>query len=181
MRFTLTYDGPLRSGGNTRVKHTLRQHFHPQLKHLWEHVPLDSYKKYITAPTPGSKEDVGATLASVNGVSCATLVHPWLKVYAEFDILMLRPEQPGGIVVSGGDIDNRLKTLFDALRRPAEPQEIPVGWVPTTDQQPLFCLLDDDRLINRVTVETDRLLDPGADPAAVRLVIRVEVKGYSAT
>jgi hypothetical protein len=58
----------------------------------------------------------------------------------------MRPDDPGAIV-QRADIDNRLKTLFDALRCPANAQQIPDGWMPTPEDQPLHCLLDDDRLI----------------------------------
>jgi hypothetical protein len=34
------------------------------------------------------------------------------------DILFLHRDAPGRIVRSGGDIDNRIKVLFDALRVP---------------------------------------------------------------
>ena len=40
------------------------------------------------------------------------------------DILFLRRDEPGNVIKSGGDIDNRLKVLFDALRTPANQSEI---------------------------------------------------------
>ncbi|MGB7961874.1 MAG: hypothetical protein WCF12_02790, partial [Propionicimonas sp.] len=36
---------------------------------------------------------------------------------AELDVLMLRPGPPGKLI-HDGDLDNRLKTLLDCLRRP---------------------------------------------------------------
>ncbi|HZO42622.1 MAG TPA: hypothetical protein VFE97_25630 [Methylomirabilota bacterium] len=36
----------------------------------------------------------------------------------ELDVLFLRPQLPGAVVSSGGDLDNRIKTLLDALRIP---------------------------------------------------------------
>ena len=178
MRFTLTYDGPLASSGDARRKHAIRRKFHPQLKALWNFPPLNGNEKWIRA---GSGADDGLMLTSVAGHSFASLVIPSLKLYAELEIILLRPEQPGGIVVSGGDIDNRLKTLFDALRCPAAQQEIPQQWQPTPDEQPLFCLLEDDRLISRVSVKTDRLLEPGVQSSDVRLFINVEVRASTAT
>jgi len=88
---------------------------------------------------------------------------------------MLRPELPGGIVRSGGDIDNRLKTLFDALRLPGMPQEIASSTRPSSTTEPNFTLLEDDAPITRVNVETDRLL-AAPDPNQVRLIIRVNVR-----
>ena len=88
---------------------------------------------------------------------------------------MLRPELPGGIVTSGGDIDNRLKTLFDALRVPGVPQEIALSTRQSSTREPNFTLLEDDALITRVNIETDRLL-AAPDPSQVRLIIRVNVR-----
>jgi hypothetical protein len=46
-------------------------------------------------------------------------------------------------------------------------------------ETPFFCLLEDDRLITKLTVETDWLLDPptadSADAHAVRLVMKVTI------
>lgn len=93
------------------------------------------------------------------------------------DILFLRPE-PAGMVVQGGDIDNRLKTLFDALRLPANLEEAG-GPKHSDDEDPTYCLLEDDSLISEVRVVTDQLLMlPKAkelDKADVFLVIDVKV------
>ncbi|HZM57458.1 MAG TPA: hypothetical protein VFC03_20785 [Acidimicrobiales bacterium] len=63
----------------------------------------------------------------------APLICTNLRLLAELDILMLRPEVPGRII-NHGDIDNRLKTLFDALRAPSNEQEI--GAAARTYQRP---------------------------------------------
>jgi hypothetical protein len=48
------------------------------------------------------------------------------------------------------------------------------------EERPLFCLLDDDRLVTRVNVDTDRLLAPtSADD--VDLTIRVQLRASSPT
>ena len=60
----------------------------------------------------------------MKGFKFAPLVNKKLELVSELDILFLRPEEPGQIV-SGGDIDNCLKTLFDALRCPSNKHEIP--------------------------------------------------------
>ena len=52
-----------------------------------------------------------------------------------------------------------MKILFDALRMPRENSEVPVG-PPADDENPFFCVLQDDQYIDRVTVTTDRLLSP---------------------
>ncbi|MGI5178707.1 hypothetical protein ACQEVZ_20460 [Dactylosporangium sp. CA-152071] len=169
MIFTLTYDGPLSgSHRSASAKHHIRQALHPQLKALWRSEPLVSRKDSID---PGA---TGELLADVAGHGFAPLVHDHHHLRAKLQILMLRRDAPGGGIIHGGDIDNRLKTLLDGLQRPQHPQEIPSGWQPNEDERPLFCLLDDDRLVTRVDVDTARWLEPG-DHEHVRLVITVNI------
>lgn len=183
MRFTLTYRGRLPSSSNATVKHRIRTIFHPQLQELWRTHPALVDNVYWTQRPTGkeTKDGQAALLTKVAGHDSAALVHPWLKLYTELDILMLRPEAPSEVISHFGDIDNQLKTLFDALRRPAEASEVPRSFTPTTDEQPMHCLLDDDKLITRVNVDTDRLLEPDADPNEVSITLRVTVKGFTAT
>src|SRR5438105_10912291 len=103
-----------------------------------------------------------------------------LELICSIDILLLRPDPPGKVLVSG-DIDNRLKTLFDALRLPKGAQEL-VGYdKPEVDEKPFFCLLEDDSLITHVSVETDVLLQPTGtrfDINDTRIVIAVRLRPY---
>ena len=94
----------------------------------------------------------------------------------------MRPDKPGGVVWAG-DIDNRLKTLLDALRIP-EAGEDYCSRESADDESPFFVLLEDDKLISRVSVETDRLLEPIGDkydPHDARLVITVKHRPYELT
>lgn len=104
----------------------------------------------------------------------APLVAAKLHLIAELDITLLRPEAPGGILTQGGDIDNRLKTLLDALRMPHNIGEIP--GTPLSDEDPFFCLLEDDNLVTKLGVATDRLLEPGVTQSDVQLFIHVRTK-----
>lgn len=52
------------------------------------------------------------------GFNWLPLVREELGIAAALDILFLRRDAPGKIIGGGGDIDNRLKVLFDALRKP---------------------------------------------------------------
>ena len=170
MRFTLMYDGPLPSRGNARDKHELREALEPQLRELWSLEPLLNYPTYLQDPQPNEI----SVLKRMGDHVFAPLVCNVLHLRAEMDILMLRPERPGGNVTSGGDIDNRLKTLFDALRVPAVPQEVAISARSSSSDDPIYTLLEDDALITRVSVETDRLLDAGGTDQ-VRLVMRIKL------
>ena len=96
--------------------------------------------------------------------------------FVEIDVLLLRPGTPGFIAGGGGDIDNRLKTLFDSL----QPPNVTDAYQPAWDQSiPVCCLVQDDKLITRVNVETDRLLDQTTSDNEVLLVIGVHVRASS--
>ena len=114
---------------------------------------------------------------SLFGFNFVPLVTNELDLLCGIEILLLRPDRPGSIVWAG-DIDNRIKTLLDAMRIP-EADENYSQMSPTSDERPFYCLLEDDKLITKVSVETDRLLQPiTGDNADVRLFIKVVIKPY---
>ena len=43
-------------------------------------------------------------------------------------------------------------------------------------EKPFFCLLEDDNLVTRLTVSTDRLLEPVQNPSEVLLLVHVLLK-----
>lgn len=173
MRFTLTYSGDLRANARPDHKHHLRRAFHTQLKTLWEQQPLFDSRKWFDGSSATTTINLNRP---IGGFRFVPLVSPDLHLVCELDIFMLRPEAPGAIITQGGDIDNRLKTLFDALRCPHNDKEIPKGVSPDETEQPFFCLLEDDLLISAVSVRTDRLLVPAGSTAEVHLDIRVTTR-----
>ena len=188
MRFTLHYEGPLVANGSASAKQTIREHFEPQLKELWTHQPLARAGQPSPLLRPFDVDDEGEVafrdmmgtgtpraLVHAYGHVFAALVCEPLGLGAELEVLMLRPASPGQIVVGGGDIDNRLKTLFDGLSAPQQAQQVQMGTRATSDREPMFVLLDDDNRITRISVETDRLLNP-PEPSYVRLFIRVTTR-----
>jgi hypothetical protein len=74
------------------------------------------------------------------------------------DILFLRRDNPGNIVAHGGDIDNRVKTLFDGLRMPETVSDLGGSQLDPQNEDPFYVLLEDDSLITSVSITTDRLL-----------------------
>lgn len=170
MRFTLVYQGVLPASGSAIEKQRIREVLHVQLKELWKLDPLEGRARYLEPESndPGSF----SILNSRYGHVWAPLVCDKLCLQADIDVQMLRPELPGGIVTSGGDIDNRLKTLFDALSMPQQQQQVTDGARSSSATDPTFTLLEDDKLITRVAVETDRWLAAPA-PDQVHLTMRV--------
>lgn len=119
------------------------------------------------------------------GYRFVPLVREETSLLCSLDILFLRRDIPGS-VIDAGDIDNRIKTIIDALRIPRHQNEL-VGSdaAPGADDDPFFCLLEDDSQVSRLVVETDTLLDPPADGnldhSEARLMITVEIRPYDVT
>ncbi len=171
MRFRLTYEGQLfgasRSSTRAKHKHEIRKVFHPQLKRLWETDknlthwtftdPAPSASGLKVGPVPIWKQF--AKNYRRDSYAFVPLVTEEFSLVAGVDILFLRPESPGGVIQSG-DIDNRLKTLFDALRMPSGKSEFGGYDEPDEGESPFFVLLEDDKLISHVSIETDSLLEP---------------------
>lgn len=170
MEFVLHYRGELKSNGGAKDKHRIRKTFHPQLKILWDQPPLKHFRELLD---PNEKYTV---IRELGGFMFAPLFARHLNFLVELEITLLRPEIPGGILQSGGDIDNRLKTLFDALAMPSQPTAIPQATQPDDDETPFFCVLEDDKLITKVSVQTYCLLEPVGSLSDVECTILVRTK-----
>ena len=198
MEFRLTYEGPLRSSNAGRDerpsrkehKHAIRKVFHAQLKQLWEITPF-LRRGGGTGPvgmvdegyvSPATSIDALAQRHAHYGFSFVPLVTEELNLRCGLDILYLRRAKPGAVLQNTGDIDNRLKTLFDALQIPDANQGYS-NMTPSPDEVPFFCLLENDKLITKVAVETDLLLQDVANPDGdaendAKLVITVRVRPH---
>jgi hypothetical protein len=190
MEFRLTYAGRLLSNGKAPHKHEIRRHFHPQLQKLWKispHLcslrePLMTSVLTVNRPPDRSRLETLPERFSCGPFRLVPLVTRDLKLACSLDVLYLRPDYPSSVLKTGGDIDNRLKTLFDALRIPGPDTQELGGCKPQEGENPLYCLLEDDVLITHVSVKTDNLLEPvlkQADDA--RLIITVKILPIEAT
>lgn len=183
VQFRLLYSGELKASGNNNRrgdnKHAIRQSFNPQLRRLWninpnlrqlacggmfcvsEFAPLPD-GQLNTNPTEQERFEAGLRREgrcwNRAGYNFVPLVTEDMVLRCSLDILLLRPGDQKHIYRQG-DIDGQLKTLFDALRIPANAAEMGGdSVVPGEDENPFFCLLEDDRLITEVHVVTDELL-----------------------
>jgi len=197
MEFRLTYQGPLHTD-IPKEKHILRKEFHKQLKELWKQDPSLRYQseaRFIVNTIRNTRQIIPITGdPSLNpqaktwvdyvadehqrlGGRFVPLVSKFGGFTCSLDILFLRRDQPGAIIKKqGGDIDRRLIVLFDALRMPDTVGEL-FGFPLDSDEDPFYCLLEDDALITRVSVTTDRLLIPQTEDSSshVHLVVLVTV------
>ncbi|MFC1514933.1 hypothetical protein ACFL5X_03430 [Candidatus Omnitrophota bacterium] len=177
MEFTLIYKGSLESNGSLKEKQAIRRVIHPQLKKLWTYPPLkgftDENHHYLSENPPPNKISI---IQRIGFFNFAPLINQKLHLFAEVNIIWLRPEAPGCIITQGGDIDNRLKTLFDAFRMPRNQNEIPTGDSPRQEEIPFHCLLEDDNLITKISIKTDTLLTPCDDSSYVELLMWINIK-----
>lgn len=100
-------------------------------------------------------------LAGYNFVPVIRHAH---ELHCHLEIRLFRPLDKEGIVFDGGDLDGRLKLLFDALRVPLDLSELPSLSAPVTDDNSkwpiFFCLMDDDRAITKLSIQSHKLLTP---------------------
>jgi len=196
MRFTLIYEGELFASGNKpkpKEKWEIRRKIQPQLAELWQTHPVLSRLAYISIPTsggyfavelhhkapheprpptPGNVQLLGPI--NVGDSKFIPLVRDSMATVCHLKINFLRKEEPGKLMRQDGDLDNRIKTLFDALRMPkADEMQHAGGPV----EEPFHCLLEDDSLITGYEINTGYLLTgPNANKHAVHLSIDVSVK-----
>jgi hypothetical protein len=187
IEFHLLYEGQLLGSNNEsrpEEKHAIRRIFHPQLRQLWKvkqsfrYLANRFFTESIDKPevskawlefssTPHSNQEIeeykiNAGLAAIGkmwtkaGFDLVPLVVPQLSPRCSIEILLLRPEEDRSIF-RRGDIDGQVRTLLDALRIPDHTGETG-GAEPSEDEKPLFCLLQDDRLVSEVKVTSDQLL-----------------------
>ena len=174
MKFRLLYEGPIPPRQRVGVGdlHTIRIALHPQIKALWQYAPLSACAKWLReSSSPGAY----ALLERSNDVLFAPLISRVNDLMCELDITLLRQQAPGRLLGDGGDIDNRMKTLLDAMRKPSTQEAQAAQIAKRPDDDPIHCLLQDDAFVTRLNVETDRLLRPASDEFHLVAIIQVTV------
>ena len=148
-------------------------------------VPFGSRSRPVTdegsylgrEETTGPRAEVIADNYQEFGYRFVPLVREEISLLCSVKILFVRQDVPGS-PISAGDIDNRLKTVIDTLRKPRSIAELVGHETPGIDEDPFFCLLEDDSQVSHLEVETDTLLDPPIDDAndhrRAKLVITVD-------
>lgn len=137
MPFTLVYQGPLKPRQRSRRGEgaaALRADFNDQLRERFRHL-LDE------------DGDSGASNVTIGGHHYLPLVRERHGLIADVEIMLLAPHG-----LRAGDADNRAKALLDGLTRPANAEQVSAS--DSSDAaHPTFCVLDDDALINRLTLD----------------------------
>jgi hypothetical protein len=186
MELTLTYRGPLKATQrdprsdssqptkHRELKHRIRLSFHRQLKRFWNQDKFLLSNQSVSQPKPYHV----SSLANANKIGdwqFVPLATKELELACDLDIHMLRMDHNSDKAFSG-DIDNRLKTIIDTLRIPNNNDGYS-DFVPAIPDNPLYCLLEDDKIVRKISVSTDVLLDndDDADISYVNLYISVKI------
>lgn len=165
MQFRLTYEGEVPSS-QSRVadaKMRIRKSFHVQLKRLWStsHVLRDRTVE-VEGPDGAERVSLAESLAREYrefGYRFVPLAHRARQLHCQLEILLLRND---GMTraISAGDLDNRVKTVIDALKRPRNTSDLGGFRTPEPGEDPFYVLLEDDELVSGLVVETGDLLSP---------------------
>jgi hypothetical protein len=186
LELRLVYQGllPASDGDKTNsdVKQAIRRYFHKQLVNAWKvkdplrersgiHFPHTGKYSQGRVVWSGGETDRDCLIQSFGNKRYLPIVSADLCLICKLDILLLSRDLTG-IVGKTGDLDNRIKTLLDALRFPR------VGENSEGDEDPLYCLMQDDKLISQLTVTADLLL---AEPEQVVENPRINLRGEATT
>jgi hypothetical protein len=168
VEFRLVYRGPLPSEPSPIDKHRIRQVLHPQLAILWEQNIQLKQQGYGIDPVTNVRSRLWEGLTFNVATQSGSHIYRFLPlitydsgVTCAIDVLFMRRDAAGGLFRhgGGGDLDNRMKVLFDALRMPENDKEIQ-NIPPQPGEDPFFCLLQNDKFIDHLSITTDRLLLP---------------------
>jgi hypothetical protein len=188
VELTLHYDGPLpgsAADGHVQTKNRLRAAFHPQLESFCA-TDIHFYNIRDLAKLPVARRWVNCEASELDGD-----VHGFLRIplggvdftpvvaggihghFAHLEIDLYRRLAPSRILNPQGDLDNRLKVLFDALRVPQDTNEMKgLELQPGTTR--CYCLLENDSFITKLVVNSHQFHLPG-DKDYVRLAIQVRI------
>lgn len=130
--------------------------------------------------------DVVGDIYARDGYRFVPLVRKEVSLSCSLRILCLRRDTPTA-VLAARDIDNRVKTLIDALTLPMFAPIDDTGALlpPGPEEDPFFVLLDDDRQVTHLEVEADTALavNPAnpSDESFVRVLIAVSIRPIDVT
>jgi hypothetical protein len=173
MEFCLFYEGKLKSRDGALGKHAIRSAFDRQIRSICH---SETFRQSFVPDWEGKRKSAElAMYVERRGKRFWFLIAEHLAATVDLSLTVLVPHEVARVVNNGGDIDNRIKTLFDALRVPAADSEIPSTDPFDYSTGGMYCLLQDDKLINRISVRSYQ--DHGIEEQDhVRCLIEVETK-----
>ena len=152
MDFCLFYQGKLKSRDGAAGKHAIRAALDPQLRSVCH---SKTFRGVFEPDWEGKRRSPDLPMyVERRQRRYWFLISEQLAATANLSLTLLVPHEVASIVSNGGDIDNRIKTLFDALRVPSTDSELPGSDSFDYAEGDMYCLLQDDKLINRVSIRS---------------------------
>jgi hypothetical protein len=177
MKLSLRYAGEIPSNGTPVEKHVIRLALHKQLAKFWaddsrlKEMNKDLKSLQIAAKSRGSFAVPRPIVGMQNfffryplgGIDFIPLVTNVLECHVHLEIRLYRQKELNGFLFLGGDVDNKFKTFFDALKVPYNEEEVPAqdNVSSNLNEWPVvFCLVDNDRAVTKLNIESIALLSP---------------------
>jgi len=170
MSLVLIYRGPLPAVNDNNKRKEEKQQIRRVLHGQLSRVPKKPYARLVSNPDMFRPRTVGKF--NFQALICHDSFYPRRGCGLEIRILS---NDPYRAVYQSGDLDNRLKTLFDALCLPNRDQ-LPRGDRPFEGEDPIWVLLPDDKLITDLQITQDTLHVPMSEKNHVDLTITVKIK-----
>ena len=168
MKVTLFYEGEMPSNGSPEDKMMIRRKLHPQLKRFWE--------TYLRVPHRRlSRDEMLPFSSSFRKLNFVSLGCEKYEHFINLDLFFLKSIPPGG-AGARRDLDNQLKTLFDALSAPQNQEMIPKA--ERGHKGTIYTLVQDDRLIKNFNVKLEELYFPRYS-RKLKLIIEARICSYS--
>jgi hypothetical protein len=170
MSLVLIYRGALPAVNDSNKRKEEKQRIRRVLHGQLSRVIKKPYARLVSNPDIFRPRTVGHF--NFQALICHDSFYPRRGCGLEIKILS---NDPYRAVYQSGDLDNRLKTLFDALCLPNRDQ-LPRDDRPLEGEDPLWVLLSDDRLITDLQITQDTLHVPMNEKNHVDLTITVRIK-----
>jgi hypothetical protein len=175
MHIPLRYEGPLKSATDKKTQLRNKNHIRWYLSDQLINLQLEGDFSRFPAARPISKR--------FRGLGFFPIITRAQQLVCSLSVVIHRREKIGNILAYHGDLDNRMKTLFDALRMPQTDGEVlsdDSKHSKHAGRVNCACLLEDDSIISELHIKTMHSLEALA-PNDVILTMDVEIKRHDLT
>lgn len=178
----LKYSGeiPSEQQGNDKqiaAKQDIRRVFSSQLRKHWRQqaplaqwlangLPIATHAQNQPCSVEGNSPFFRVNICGFSAIPLVSYIN---RLSCELEMSFLGEGR--SLVKRAGDLDNRVKVVFDALRIPHNNGEVPGSMF--GKGQELFCLLEDDSLITKFCVEAQESL---GSPVEHELTIKAKIE-----
>ena len=151
-----------------------------------DRLTVVSYQEDFSRASEATGIDHIASGYTKKGFRFVPIATESLDLMCHLEILVFRQDGAGLFKKKGGDMDNRIKALIDALRVPSTNQlndSDGNDFTPGPGEDPFYCLLEDDGLITGMNVRMERWLESPQpkNPTDVHVSITASIRPSKVT